>query len=294
MAKNRRRLLVLFIILLCLALFLLIKKVLPLATSTAPDLFAGLKKEEVSEIDIQNENSVTKIVKNNNLWITKMGNVDYPADKDRVNKIIESFSSLKRGETSSKNKNNFASLGIGKIKLALITKNKNYSVYIGDNFSADKNYARIDSEDEVFVASGFSDILFPEDFRDLSVHFIDNENNVTYAQIDFSGKSTVLEKKNNDWYIDSNKVLKDRVDFFLNDLKTLKSSDIFIVSPIEGNYYPESLLIKLKENGTEKTAIFYQKDKTESYLKTSNSNYFFSIGDAYVSSLKKEGKDFMQ
>lgn len=295
MGKNTARLIKLVVILIILSGIILIKnKLTELTTQNRPEPFKTIKKEEIVQINIQNDNKETRLYKRDNHWLLEKDGQKFAADEDRINKIIDAFTALEKGEAVSSNKSKQEVLGIGKQGITLKTKNKLYVVYIGNNYTTDKNYLKVDDEGDIFTASGFSDLLNLNDFRDLSVHFIGNEEKVSQVQISFDYKNIVLDKKNNDWYSGEKKLIRERVDFFLNDLKTLKSTDLFIKDPMEGSYYPESLTIKIKENSNEKTAIFFQKDESNFYLKTSNSNLIFQVPDVYVSSFKKEEKDFVE
>ena len=155
------------------------------------------------------------------------------------------------------------------------------------------NFVRIDDENEVFVTSGFEDVFTSEDYRDLEVHLVNDETKITSIEINFNDTKTTITKKGVNWKIDDKTAKKDRVDFFINDLKTLKAKDIL---PKKQNYptiNPE-LSIKITEADKEKNIGFYPENE-ENYLAiVEKSDFDYLIASAYVASLKKEEKDFVE
>jgi uncharacterized pyridoxamine 5'-phosphate oxidase family protein len=257
-------------------------------------VFNLLKKNDIKEIEIETNDKKIKIYKKDDHWLIKKENAEFIADKQRVDKIIDAFINLEKEEVVSNNPKNFKNLGIDKQKITLITDEKKYTVYIGNPASFEKNYLKINDENNVFIASGFSNLLSPDDFRDLNLYLLTDENKVNhfkiaiYPQIEFS-----LTKKNNDWFINEKKVKKERVDYFINDLKTLKANDILPPNTPLPTFFPE-LTITVKEDSLEKTVYFLKKDQNNYYLQIKDNNQIYQIASVYVSSLKKEEKDFLE
>jgi len=253
--------------------------------------FSSLKKNQISEI-VLTKDKTTHIYKKDKALYVKKEDDEFLADNERINKIIESFINLKKESVVSSNKNKHRELGIDKQKIELKTEEKIYVVYIGSTSGLSNNYVRINNEDNAFVAEGFNDVFTPDDYRDLSVHFVSDEAKITSIEIDSELEKIFLTKEKSDWKIDNKIAKKDRVDFFINDLKTLKAKDIFSkekVIPVV-----KTLSIKIKEVGKEKTIAFYLQDENNYLAKTSISEYIYQIPAAYVASLKKEEKDFLQ
>jgi len=294
MRKNTFRLVFLLTLILILGIFILLQNFSHSIFNKNPETpFKNLNKQEINEVSIQGEISYSKIYKDKNNWVLQKDGFVYTADKDRIDSIINGFIDLKKEEIASNNKNKHEVLGIGRKKITLKSKNKQYILYIGNASNITKNYLRIDEDNEVFVGSGFNDVFLNEDYRNLQVHFIADEEKITEIGITYDNQQLSILKRNNEWYSGETKFKKDRVDFFLSDLKSLNASDVFIKNPIENLYLPESLVIKVKEGGIHKSAFFYLKDK-DYILKTSISNTTFQISDVYVSSLKKQEKDFTE
>jgi hypothetical protein len=291
MNKNISRLVTLsFLVIVFVLYFLLGNKVTNFLFPKKLDRhYKSLSIDNLSKISFYFENKVININKESNQWIVNQDKIDFKADQERINKIITEFIGLTKEEIVSTNKKRHVDLGIQDNKIVLITPGKSYILYIGNPSGSDKNYVRINEENEAFLASGFVDVFTPFDYRDLKVNLIPDENKVASIYID----NLSLEKKKDKWFIGSKEAKKDRVDFFLNDLMTLKATDISTKEAALS--YPE-LIIKTKVKNKEIAANFFpvDDDKESYYLKTTNNNFLYTIPAVYVASLKKEEKDFIE
>ncbi|MBI4226137.1 hypothetical protein HY612_03420, partial [Candidatus Roizmanbacteria bacterium] len=76
-------------------------------------------------------------------------------------------------------------------------------------------------------------------------------------------------------------------------LKTLKAKDVLN----KQQNYPDvnaALSIFIKENGKEKNINFYPQNEEEHFVRIFPSDFDYLIAVAYVASLKKEEKDFLE
>lgn len=292
MRKTNLRLLVLGLILVgLLLLFILKHQFLRNFSQKLPLTYPDLKKETISELVITNDKTIY-IYKKNNAWFLKNEGFEFRADLERIEKIINSIAALKKEDVVSNNKTKHKNFGIDRQKITLKTKTKNYTVYIGNSVDYNQNYLRVDNQNEVFVGENFSDIFYPNDYRDLNIYFINDENKVNYLQISYNNRNLILENKKDKWYLFSKELKREKVDFFINDLKTLKASDIF--TQVKDLPEDESMTIVIKENNLTKTANFYLKDEENYYLKISYSQLIFQLPATTVTALKKEEKDFLE
>jgi len=294
MSKNTFRLTFLFIIIALLSSIVILQNFFRSSFNrNSQQAFKTIKRQDINEVIIRGDKNETTIFKDKGKWILRKNGIEYVSDQERIEGIIHIIVNLQKGEIASNNKNKHIELGIGGRNIILKSPKETDTLYIGNVSGVNNNYARIGNSNEVFIASGLSDVFTPDDYRDLSVGFIDHENKVNQIEIIFDNQQLDLVNKNNDWYNGDIKLKKDRVDFFLNDLKTLKSSDIMINDPTLNAFFPKSLTITVKENDKNKMATFYKKD-TDYILKTSISSSIFQIPEGYVSSLKKTEKDFTE
>ncbi len=256
-----------------------------------PLVFPDLKTQSVQEITLFGEKT-TSLYKKNDIWFVKEKKAEFRADQERIKTLVNNLVNLKKEEIVSTNKTKQQNFAIGKEKISFKTKDKNLTIFIGKAASLNKTYLRVNNQNEVFIGEGFNNAFYPDDYRDLLVHLINNEDKINQLEIDSDGKKIVLEKKKNDWLINNKKAKQEKVDFFINDLKMLKADDILTKKiNLPANY---QLQIKLKENNQEKSAYFYPEDENNYFLKTSNSDLIYQLSAASVSSLKKEEKDFIE
>lgn len=292
MKKNNLRLFILIIIVFFFTGIIFIKQLISsYKNQNVPKPFRHLKKEEINEVILYDDKKETKIYKNKTGWHLKKDGIEYPADQERLDLLLENFINLQKEEIASNNKEKHSDFGIGKRKILVKSKSQSFSLYIGNPTGLNKNYLRVNNEDELFIASGFADAFYPEDFRDLKVKFIHNEDKVSDIKIVFDYQEITLFKKDSNWYLKDKKLKKEKIDFFLNDLKTLKASDIIINPPLLTN---PALTINLKENNKEKTADFFSKDTDSYFLKTSETDKIYLIDKISVDQLKKQEKDFTE
>ncbi|MBI4008695.1 DUF4340 domain-containing protein [Candidatus Roizmanbacteria bacterium] len=293
MTRNRSRIIKLTIILIFISVILFVKNKLTQFISNNPNKpFSTLKKDSIKELLFTKAGKVNRIYKKDGKWFVKIDNREFRADEEKLNKVIDSALSLNKEEIVSNNKSKHTELGIGDQKIEFNIDGKSFVIYVGNTNGLSKNNLRIDNEDEVFVAGGFEDAFTNDDYKDLHVHFIEDENKLTSVYIEFAEKKTSLVKKGNDWKIANKSLKKDRIDYFINDLKTLKAT---MIQPRD--FVPRgavALIIKVKENNRDKTAQFLINDADSYNLKISGSNLIFQVPAAYVGSLKKEEKDFTE
>ncbi|MBI2641627.1 DUF4340 domain-containing protein [Candidatus Roizmanbacteria bacterium] len=294
MSKNRARLkkLIALIILLVFAYFLKDFAVTFFA-SKPQQPSSSLEKSAISEILIKNDKQEFSLYKKGGRWLTKKAGEEFQADEEKISQIIESIAVLKKDEIVSKNKNKHEEFGIGNQTITLKSGGKSYVIFVGDSAGITKNYVRIDDENEVFAATGFDTVFADTDFLDLSLHLIKDENFITSVTTYLEGNTLSLEKKGNDWKIEDRTAKKDRVDFFLNDLKTLKAKDIL---KKQENYLDVNpiLSIIIKENNKEKNIGFYSQNEEEYFVRINPSSYDYIVASGFVASLKKEEKDFFE
>ncbi len=287
MERNTQRLRVLLVSICLLAAAIFFKSKLPALTNANSQLaFPKLNRDNITAIDVQETNDTIFLKKINSRWFVKKDGENFAADGDRINSIINSLETLKIRGIVSDNKNNRADFGIGKQAITLHGKN-DYILYLGDSNASNQYYVRIGKSNAVFTAGNLDDILIPADYRDLSTHLVDDENKVKNIKIDYSGKETVLVKNNDQWKVNNVDAQREQADYYINDLKTLKSTDIFLKNPVDS-----SMTASLTITVDGKTATFYEKDKDNYYLSISGDKKYYQIPAVYVSSLMKEQKDF--
>lgn len=298
MKKDIKRLKKLLIIFVAALSFLVINQKLSQSPKSEVKALPNFNKERVTGLKVTKDNQTREIFKKENKWYAKGKEEDeFPGDSDRVSLILDSLSGLDRSETISENKNKYGQFEVdGKKKVEFdLDSQKNSTVYIGKQFSISKTYFRIAKDPAVYIASNdLSPIFDPFDFRDLKPHLIDDENEVSFVDVSWDENKLSLTKKDDHWLTSSNKEAKrERVDYFVNDLNTLKGNDIIRRDKVELTALKKELTVVLVEKGKKKTGVFYKKDKNSYYLDILGSKYLLQIPGVYPDSFKKTEVDFL-
>jgi hypothetical protein len=290
--KKSTRLLLTLLILLLLGGVSYINSLTPSRPVSRP--FLQIKKEIVDKVFLTLASGEINIYKKNNIWFLTKNGAEFKADQARVNALIDSFIAVKKDEVVSGNKNKHQDLGIGKEKVAFHIKNNKYTLYIGKNYRLTKKYIRINDENEVYAADGFDTVSYPEDYRDLSVYLVGDENKTNRITLSYDYTTILFEKKAGEWLVNGKSADKKKVDMFINDLKTLSASDIHKEDVLKNASFVPLITMTLKENGRDVKAEFYFKDGEKYYLKMNNANLVHEISGSEVESLKMKEEDFIK
>lgn len=289
MRKTNKRLVLLLIFFVFLLLILLSFQMAPQFLNRKEKAFSQIKKEIINEMIIFDKGKKTTLKKINNQWYINQ----FPADQERIEKIIETVINLEKKEIVSKNKKKYKDFEVdGERKIEL----NNHTLYLGKNYSFQKSYFRVDKDEAVYLAQeDFSNWFYPEDFRDLKIKLINNEEKVSKLFLAWDDKELVLKKDKDQWFFDKGKkAKKDRVDFLINEIKTLKGDDILEKEKIDLSSYFIGLKIKLNEEKKEKKVGFYQRDREKYFFYQEGDVFVYQVPAAYVSSLRKEESDLIE
>ena len=257
---------------------------------TSPFLFL-FDKKQIIKINVLNANKKIYLKNKNNQWFVIQDKVEFTADQERINTILDTLKALKKEDIVSNNKEKQFEFGINNIAIEFSTKDEGWKLYLGKNYSSTQLYVKTGDNEDIFLASDLSNILYPEDFRDLNLHLIDDENKLTQIELDDNVNKLILIKKKDKWYVEDKEAKKDRVDFLINDLKTLSANDI----TKEKQQLPEfsDFTITLKANKQNILKTFY-KDETNLWVVVSDRDITYVISSAYLNGLKKTEKDLVE
>ncbi|HLD26392.1 MAG TPA: DUF4340 domain-containing protein [Patescibacteria group bacterium] len=257
-------------------------------------VFPLLKKESMNKlIFIEAKNKIT-VEKKNNRWMIG----DFPTDSERIDQILTAIATLKKDDIASQNKKKYPDFGVEGSKKIEFDK---HILYIGDSGRGiSQNYFRADTDPFVYrTSSDFSTFFSLSGLKDLSTHSITNEEAVDQVSLTWGRVELDMIKKKNEWVVNNKKALKERIDFLINDLKTLKGDAIFKKDEIDATKLPVEMNIFIKENGKSKESTLYRKDalskeNTEYYFYQKESPFIYTIPPSYVAGLKKEEKDLIK
>lgn len=256
-------------------------------------VFKDTQPAEIDKLEIDGDKKQELYRKEKN-WFVKNEKTEFRADMERVDALLKELTSFSRGDTVSVNKDKHGDFGIAKRAVTFYAKGKDHTIYIG-NATGNGVYARLGSENEVFLADGLSDPFIPADYRDLTVPILSDKNNtdkVESVNINYGKISLFLKKEKDDWKIDGKPAKKDRVEFFLNDLATLKAADI---KTDDKKLTGAEIVVGIKENGKERSASFYKVSDTDYLAILSGAEKtHYTVAASYVASMKKTAKDFTE
>jgi len=297
MKKKNIRILFLIIIFIFISSFLFLYEKINnfLLKNQVAQPLAKIKENKIIKIVFENENNKTEVYKKNSHWYLVKDGFELKADEERINKTIDALINIKKEEIVSQNKNKHKDFGIDKRKITIYTEKNKFIIYVGNNANLANNYIRINNENTVFLAENLSDVFSNNnDWWDSKVDFVSNPEKIKSIEINYLSeeKKIILTKNKNEWIINGKKAKKDRVDFFINDLKTLKADDI----TSKENFYdinPEIVIIVNEDNKIKK-GDFFNIDKEYYFLTINKNKFIYKIKTAYISFLKKEEDDFIQ
>lgn len=293
MNKTTKRLIKLFIILFFLVVVFILITQKSLLFPQHMEVFPLLKKESIRKVIVSEDKNKSAVEKKNTQWMIG----EFPADAVRIDQILDMITTLKKDDIASQNKKKYADFGVdGGKKIEFDT----HVIYVGDGKGGTSYHFRVDTDPIVYrTASDFSSLLTIEDLKDLNTHLINKEDAVEYVNLSWGSTHLESVKKNNGWTVNGKKAFKERVDFFINDIKTLKGDEIFKKETIDFATLSVELSIAVKESGKTKESTVYRKDAPSKediiyYFYQKDSAFVYKIPSSYVASLKKEEKDMIK
>jgi hypothetical protein len=301
MKKTPGRLLILNLLFVLLVLLFLTRDgISTLFESKNNQPLAKVQPEAIKEIEIKNGGIITHLIKKNNKWLIKKDNIEFLADQQRIESIIYNLLNFQKESLISTNKKRHGDFGIGPKKIVLKTSTDWYTVFVGTSQNLDIGYIRIGEENELYALSGSDQMFNPPDYRDLYIHVISSEQNVSQFNIKYNGTQLSFEKKDNNWMVNGKKAKHELVDYYINAFTTLKSIDILLPEQLQDLFKKATPIISIqaKEKGktiqAEIVSIIDKENKPMYYLKSDTISSVYQLDETTVEELKKTEKDFIE
>ncbi len=288
--KTRSRLVLLSTVLVLFLGSLVFKDIiwsrLPSGASTP---FLAVTRQSVTGVQILDAGRETDLYNRKGTWYLKRAGVEYLADQVRVNALLDAVFSFKKGDVYSTNKKNHRELGIDKQRIVIRNDKGAVTVYVGSAYTLSQRYIRFATEDEVYAGEGFDDAFTSPDYRDLALHLVTNPEQVSRISYESPQRSSLYEKTKNDWQADGVKLAREKMDFFLNDIQSLKAADIEPKSRVQ---LPDrAFSLTVQEAGVSRAAVFFAKDETEYFMTVNDGPLVYTVKSGLVESLKKTPED---
>lgn len=251
----------------------------------AEEPLEGVSAESVATIDVQQGDTITRIEKKDGAWIVKAGEIEFPADNERINNLVNTIANVEKDDIASTNKDRHKDLGIQNDKITLTMGGDETKIlFVGAPTQVSKNFVRVGDEEEVFVASGFSTVFNPNDYRDLTIPLVNAENAVAKISVSDDTGELTLEKRDNTWFLGDQEGNPEEVGFYVNNIRTLRASDILKENPVEEQGLTPQRTITVTEDGNDKTLEFFVKDEETYYARTSESDRIYEISTSVYES----------
>lgn len=250
--------------------------------------YTNLNPLDVNTINIQGSKE-TVLTKHDGIWFVDKDGTNYRADQNRVNTLIESILNLKKDILVTSDTQKYHEYGVDNQHITLKDDKNSLVLYVGDSYLLSGNYVRIEGDSTVFVTAGFSDV-FNSDYRDLSMNLISDETNIRAVDIQSDqGETTLTSDQENKWSVNGELAQKEKVNFYINDLKTLQATDI---KKIDLGDVAASFTIDVKNNEDVKEAVFYNIGN-EVYVHITNDPMTYTLPVSSIDDLKKNEADFV-
>ncbi|MFA5135804.1 MAG: DUF4340 domain-containing protein [Patescibacteria group bacterium] len=293
MEQNRKRLLVLLVLLLFMAIAFITSSFLPSLVHKMRQSLFSLTQENLRGYIITGDIKNQSLVHDKNVWVVKKDNVIFPADPEKINRITDILNNLTKETVVSENIKKHALFGIDKKKITIQTTAGEKKLYIGKYYAGNAHYARIGNENQIFLGEGLGELNLDEDYRDLNTDFIANKEDINSILIESSHNTTTLAKKGKEWSIGAQRASITKVDQFLNDLITLEASDI-LPEKDKLQTTDESFSITTKGKDSATHILFVPYNETSYKVQSSSSTLTYVVADVYVSALQKNIDDFLE
>lgn len=305
---------ILFYILGILVVILLITFVLkvPGEKATLRSNLVSFDTLAVGKIDIIPKSSVGKpfeLVKENNRWSVKQGNIISKPTDGAVQNIFNEILSLKPQSLAAVNESNWkefdltdslatrikflnnkgkvlADILLGKFSYKQVTNPYGYS---GGNNIEGTSYVRLSGQKEIYAVDGFLAIAINgkfSDWRDKSLIRCRKEDVLTVKFIFPGDSSYTLTKKDSGWFVDDKQADSTTVSNYLNSLGYINGQDFAddfrpVLNPdyqiiIEGNNLLNSS-VKCYRGGTEEDYVLGSNLSPDVYFTSKRNGIFDQI-----------------
>lgn len=309
-AKRIKKLILLFVILLATLIML---QNLPNFFQKEPPAAASFKPDYIKTITIVDKGKKTVLKNNGGKWIV-LGNKEKPnfeAEKRQVDQLISIITKLKKSEVVSINEKNYSIFAVDGQKSitleskaplkAIGLKPKTVTIFVGRSSLPNQGYFRVKGDPKVYSAPADLDNLFSQqDFRDLSLHLITDKSRLGFITIRWDKEPFTLRKVKNSWKLvdavtPNQKLATERIDYFINDLYTLKGNDAVEKRTVETSSLPIEGEIVIGEDEKKTTVVFYRVTNSNLYyVAVSNSLILYQINQSKMAMLKKTKDDFIE
>lgn len=240
-----------------------------------------------TKIFIVNEDTKTEAKYVDGAWVSS----GFPADVKKINDLLEGVKQMVDSNIVSKNKNKFDTYGIRPDRYIQINDTK---IYIGDRYGSIGSYIRINEEALLYaVETDFYEYFYPVDLRNLIPNVVLSEQNVVGLNIENNEQKLSFIKNKEDWVVNNQKANREKINFLINDLKTLNGTDIQKINDVKTATMSAILKISVTEGKKKKNILFYSPNETVVYMLIEKDKYVYTQEPSSLLPFQKTEGDFV-
>jgi len=295
MKKNIVNLVLLFIFIILISFYLIMKVIKPFEVSKS---IFRIKEGNISKINIKSLNTVITFYKKDNQWVMVKPD-EYKIDEKKVVALERILNNLKQERIIEKEVSDFSIYGLDKPKLEISIKfnnGENQDLIIGEMSLEKSQYYAVkrsskENEKNVFtISKGYVDFFFKDVsyFRDNTLMSVDIAKvKILYLINSKNEEIKLIKNTNNEWEFSlpvKAMVKGDALVEIMNKLRQLEIVDYISVNNNELDKYGlinfSAKLILEDEAGNNQTISFGKNIDNKLFVRSDNENEIYSISSA--------------
>ena len=282
--------LIAFLVLLGVAFILRNPGVLPWKNSVEK-VFPGFKEGKIDRVKIMED----VLVREGEEWKVESAD-NFPADKSKVELVLETTAELEKKEPVSKNKENHAKFGVdrgdqdnrgnqGRIRVKLSGEGKDFELIIGKSGPVfGSTYFRKGKEDKVYLADKSLGVIYnPGEWRDLNIGFRIQDSGFKNIIVENASGIYELEKKGEEWKLAQpkveDKIVQSRVEDLVSRLTNLEAADATTSANLAETGLDKPVVkVKVEDGKGKKTLTIGSKNEREQrFVQVSGNPYIYLL-----------------
>ena len=293
--RDSRRIVLLVLFLICIPLVVYIVPRIFQQLSVRPSRIITNKEiQSVVSISLSTKNKSVELIRKKEEWMVKEGIYTYPADIEKIKKMLSEIEQIEKKDIVAQTEKKYAELGVVENKIVLDFSNrKSLTIFVGKPASWGRSYARFDTNPETYLVNGLTEIFSPFEYRSFQIGIIKDLNQVSAISIASTLHSFFLKKINNGWIFETGeKPKEERVQFLLQDLKTLTATDIMNEIPQELPF--PFITLSVIENRKELIAYIYDLGNEQYLFVIQGKKSGFILTSVQIDTLTKDLSYYIQ
>lgn len=292
---------------------------------SAPEI-KPIFSDSVDKIEIHGTDSIHVLVKKDDTWKIKEGEILFPADEEAVKSVVEGLKNFRVAEVVSRNAEKYSTFGVDDSALQIVLYQEDTElerVYVGNpDFRRSGDYARVGDIASVYITGeSIRSNFLKSTYKDLHLSDVDT-NTVTEAAFAFADnqkdfgvvKKTIQPNSDakdasqasavEEWFFKDDEQLKQQLDknAITTILSAIKNHTAINIVPINktqdyGLAKPSFIITMIEVNGTQIISFGKQtQDKSAYYGRVNGKDeWVYEVESSFVENiLAKKKEDFLK